>query len=48
MWSFSTADQDRYKIVVEYRQNPAEALIAAKQNPDIIVSLAKGRKPVVR
>lgn len=39
------SSQDRYKIVVEYRQNPAEALIAAKQNPDIIVGpWLKGEK----
>ncbi len=29
--------QDRYHIVVEYRQNPAEALIDSKHNPDIII-----------
>ena len=39
------SSQDRYKIVVEYRQNPAEALIAAKQNPDIIIGpWLKGEK----
>lgn len=30
-------DQDRYTVVVEYRENPASALITSKEQPDIVV-----------
>jgi ABC-type glycerol-3-phosphate transport system substrate-binding protein len=38
-------DQSRYHIVVEYRENPAGALIAAKETPDIVIGpWLKGEK----
>ncbi len=30
--------QSEYKVVVEYRENPAEAVINAKEQPDIVIS----------
>lgn len=31
------ASQNTHRVVIEYRQNPAEALIAAKSMPDIVI-----------
>lgn len=37
--------QSRYRVVVEYRENPAGALINAKENPDIVIGpWLKGEK----
>lgn len=39
------SSQTRYRIIVEYRENPAEALIQTKNNPDLVVGpWLKGEK----
>lgn len=39
------SSQDQYRIVVEYQENPAEALIQTRENPDLVVGpWLKGEK----
>lgn len=41
--------QDRYRVVVEYKENPAEALLGAKKLPDLVIGpWLKGEKTRTR